>query len=855
MTPEEGYQEALRRIEQARRTGYQKAIHRIAEAQKTGTTVLDLSSLWLTSLPMELSDCSSLRQLDLSMNQIVEVDNLPEKLQSLDLRNNQIPEIKDLPQTLQTLFLGDNRISQVKNLPNGLQTLDLSLNQIVELKSLPNGLMSISAIGNKISRLENLPNSLQELYLSSNQISEIKNLPDGLHKLCLYRNPICNFPTELLGEGEFDNCLDNVKAWFADLGKESIPNRTIKFMVSGNSNVGKSSLLEALRFGKAPPGQESTHGIRIEPLPLTDGIQQIDGISFDFGGQEIYHGTHQLFLRSRAVQVVVFDAQTEVVHTSPDRRGKQGEVNRNKPLPQWLDELRRRSPDSQFVLVQNKIDGPTPLPPGTKALVDEVENGQECAVARASAYTGRGIPALKGYLIEAAQNLPEYGMLMPASWVAVRNYFLENSQKPVTDRQRIVSREFFTQLCTERNVLPNSEAALRRYLHNTGVIYHDETYLQETIIADQQWVIEAIYEVLDRRGQLYDELTIGYGKKQLKYLFRYFNQDYTPDERRLFVAMMESCGLCFPLREEPYGPVNDDTYYVFPNFLPNEQPDSVRYFLVNPAGKIVYRQTVPFLAYAHIQKLIASWGAKTRQENLWRSGFLVTLPQEGGFVLEADFMANTLTLTAEPTVSADSMAGLLRELSCENAGWQAIDSAPSLVTETQVASPSMPSIRETLPDVVQTKIRKLVVSYAKEDVRYVDLLRKKMAARKTIELWYDRHIDGWSDWDSQIRQQFTDCDGYVIFLSDTYMDAETKTYIHEKEIPLMLQRFKAGQAYVSVIQVTPYDTQDTELKSFLKYEKAALMPNPEQKLAEASQFLESFISEKLFGDFLQPKTN
>ena len=87
------------------------------------------------------------------------------------------------------------------------------------------------------------------------------------------------------------------------------------------------------------------------------------------------------------------------------------------------------------------------------------------------------------------------------------------------------------------------------------------------------------------------------------------------------------------------------------------------------------------------------------------------------------------------------------------------------------------------------------------------------------------------------------------------MDSETKTYIHEKEIPLMLQRFKADQAYVSVINVTTYNTEYTDIASFLAFRKAALMPDPEQKPAESSQFLESFINEKLFGDFLKPNIN
>ena len=51
MTPEEAYEEALRRIR---------------EAEKTGALELDLSRLVLTRLPFELERLASLQSLDLS---------------------------------------------------------------------------------------------------------------------------------------------------------------------------------------------------------------------------------------------------------------------------------------------------------------------------------------------------------------------------------------------------------------------------------------------------------------------------------------------------------------------------------------------------------------------------------------------------------------------------------------------------------------------------------------------------------------------------------------------------------------------------------------------------------------------
>ncbi|WP_429653576.1 COR domain-containing protein, partial [Spirosoma lacussanchae] len=761
--------------------------------------------------------------------------------------------IENLPAGLQSLHLSRTSVSQIENLPAGLQSLDLSYTSVSQIENLPAGLQSLDLSYTSVSQIENLPAGLQSLDLSETSVSQIEDLPAGLQSLYLTGNKTRNIPTELLGKNYRDNCLGNVRAWFSDLADKSALNQMVKFMVSGNSNVGKSSLLEALKAGKAQPGKDSTHAIRIESLPLFNGMVQ--GVVFDFGGQEIYHGTHQLFLRSRAVQVIVFDAETEAISLAQDRRGKRGDTNRNKILPDWLDNLERLSPDSAFVVVQNKTETQTPVPATTQALVNQLEAEQQVWTARVSACSGRGIAGLIGTLTEAAQSLPEYNMPFPASWLAVRDYFIRNSQQEITKRERLVAKSDFFQLCRQHQVLTGAEEVLLQYLHNTGILYFDEQFLNDTIIADQQWAIEAIYEVLDREGRLYDELANEtFGKKRLKYLFDYFKTQYTVAERRLFVRLMESCGLCFPLNERRYESVTDDTYYLFPQFLDENLPSSAEQFLKDNLNKQIYQQSVPFLPYYHIQQCIARWGAKTDFRNIWRTGLLVDLAHEGRFVLEADLINNTLTLSTD-CISGETITQLQTDFTYQNANWQLTSGQPALAREPEPVQTSSQPLIKTVPDVAQPKIRKLVVSFAKEDKYYVDLLRKKVAARKTIELWYDRHLTGWGDWDNQIKQHFLDCDGYIIFLSDAYMDAETKTYIHKEEVPIMRRRFDDKEAFVIVINVTEFDTQDTDLEPFLRFDKGAVMPSPDEQPKEASQFLEKFIRNKLYNDFLKENSS
>ena len=57
---------------------------------------------------------------------------------------------------------------------------------------------------------------------------------------------------------------------------------------------------------------------------------------WDFGGQDIYHGTHALFLKSRAVFLIVWDRLTEQQPTY-----REGDLEfEHLPLQYWLDYVR-----------------------------------------------------------------------------------------------------------------------------------------------------------------------------------------------------------------------------------------------------------------------------------------------------------------------------------------------------------------------------------------------------------------------------------------------------------------------------------------------------------------------------------
>ncbi|XCN71225.1 MAG: COR domain-containing protein [Candidatus Electrothrix aestuarii] len=173
--------------------GYEEALRRIEEARETGATELDLSMEGLTELPPELFQVKNLTVLDLSFN---ELSSLPPELfklksiTSLDLGQNQLTELPpDLSKLTNLTTLGLD-INERSSLPPEL----FQLTNLTELFLTGNQLTSLPP---ELFQLTNLT----ELNLSGNQLAslppeffELKNLT-GLN---LNSNQLTKLPPEIV---------------------------------------------------------------------------------------------------------------------------------------------------------------------------------------------------------------------------------------------------------------------------------------------------------------------------------------------------------------------------------------------------------------------------------------------------------------------------------------------------------------------------------------------------------------------------------------------------------------------------------------------------------------------------------
>ena len=128
--------------------------------------------------------------------------------------------------------------------------------------------------------------------------------------------------------------------------------KRVRAIFIGHGEVGKTSLINVLQGGEAEPPNQTTKGIAIK-----DAIENAAGVFtqikdyldddltvhfWDFGGQVMAHATHQFFLRSKCLYVIVLAGRAE--------------RNPNEEAEYWLEHVRAFGDSAPVLLVGNKAD-------------------------------------------------------------------------------------------------------------------------------------------------------------------------------------------------------------------------------------------------------------------------------------------------------------------------------------------------------------------------------------------------------------------------------------------------------------------------------------------------------------------
>jgi len=464
-----------------------------AIAQLKNLTTLDLGHNHLTSLPDAIAQLDKLTTLYLNFNQLTALPHAIAQLQNLttlDLSGNQLTALPHAIAQLQNLTTLDLRHNQLTGLPDAipqlqnLTTLDLGRNQLTALPDAIPQLHNLTTLylgDNELTALPDAIAQLQNLTTLDLRHNQLTALPAEMARLArlwdlrLDGNPLTSPPEAVVHQG-----TAAVLAYLRERLEAGARQWVSKMLLVGEGGVGKTSLLDALEGKPHDADKETTHGIEIRPLdvahPKEDGVAMRLN-AWDFGGQEIYHATHQFFLTGRSLFLLLWNM----------RHGwEQGK------LRYWLETIHARAPESPVLIVGTHLDQRnTDLP--FEQLRDEFP--QLAGHYKVSNSDGTGIEAFRAALGEAAAGLPLMGEEWPRDWLKAAEALRDSDEQWVRPKR-------MAEVMVEHGVKEADTPVLAQYLHDLGDLldYSGDEDLKDTVILKPQWVSTYISRVLESDG-------------------------------------------------------------------------------------------------------------------------------------------------------------------------------------------------------------------------------------------------------------------------------------------------------------------------------------------------------------------
>ncbi len=449
-------------------------------------------------------------------------------LKKLDLYKNEIKNISILEnlKNIEELYLSNNQITNIfilENLKN-IKNLELSNNQITD-----------------ISSLENLK-QLEYIDLSNNQITDIspiKHLFKEDDFDCeLENNPLKFPPKEIVELGK-----DAINEYFEHIEKhgETIL-REAKIVIIGEAGAGKTTFAKKLQNKNAQMPKPSDTTLGIEVYKYQFNLKNQDNFYtklWDFGGQDIYHGTHQFFFSDKSLYVLLADTREQ-----------------KTDFAYWLNTVEQlTNVDSPLIIVFNKKEK------HTWELDDEYGYKRRFGnvfreIINVDLSNSAEIPEMQAKIQKEIASLPQIGYILPNSWVNIRHDLNKINEK-------YISLEKFREICKQNQVKnPKVIKTISKLFANIGVFTHfidEETNLKDIIFLDSNWLTKTVYSLLNN-----EIVKNNKGKITRQEINKILETDELFFEVDKFVELLKKFSLIYK--------INGSQNYIIPVHLKKGQP-------------------------------------------------------------------------------------------------------------------------------------------------------------------------------------------------------------------------------------------------------------------------------------------
>lgn len=499
--------------------------------------ILDISNTKIRGIPDNVWMMKGLKLLNVSKTEIEEISDDISNLSELEMLNISRTKIRSLPHTIYKL----QNLQTIDAAYSTLETIPLEIGDVTSLRKL--------MINNtRVISLPDVFNGLQNLELLDISGLVIDYIPESLTTLPMefkwwrrrYIDRGIVMSNSISRKMPFSLLMQN-RGLLNEYYKSSKTTcNEGKVILLGNGDVGKSYIVERIIKGGRRLNRE------FEP-PITKGVSvrkwhhKSKGSSniinfWDFGGQEILHSLHKMFLTERSVYVIVLSARHESLQYEAEK---------------WLQIVESLAPTSDVIIVINKMDLNEYASINESALYNLFRNLKIVIKLSALYDEYEEFHRLMEIILEKSNN-GMCRMQIPVDWNAIRNEIGKITDKYITKKR-------FRTICQKNNVFDrNIQEWILSWFRDIGVCFSaciEDIGYGNRIVLDSQWILELIRQIIDvgrrqnsngnldinRLSEALDELDEDYEDYAMALaIMRQYNLSYQQSSKIEFIPLLLS---------------------------------------------------------------------------------------------------------------------------------------------------------------------------------------------------------------------------------------------------------------------------------------------------------------------------
>lgn len=325
----------------------------------------------------------------------------------------------------------------------------------------------------------------------------------------------------------------------------------------------------------------STDGIdmTVESFNFNDSCSLKDKapISFsvwDFGGQEVYHTTHSLFLSDRSIFLIVYKLTKE---------------DYDSKISYWLNFIKSKAPNSPIILVGTHLDSLLTSSGSKKSRLSEITETTtnkfketykkkfkqlQHPVRPVSTHTLKGMEELIKHIQDVAMEQPFTKTLPPERWFAL-DHLLTIKRESFTKEQRppVLTWEEYLGYAKAAGVGKGRDDEVDRvteYLHEIGTIFvvpreSSCGQLVKDVFIDPQWMSSVFKSVLTTKHGF-----LKAGVMSLNMVESQLWREFPESIHSVLLNVLETFEICFTMPGS-----EGETLICIPSLLPTQKPEEI----------------------------------------------------------------------------------------------------------------------------------------------------------------------------------------------------------------------------------------------------------------------------------------